>query len=125
MYWDDAELVVASGDLAATAQASYPTLTPVPASQLWTPTPVSVALGQNLLIDGGFEGKLYIPCSLREGIPWHQIPCDQVDFSAKLPNKKSVYIRWDTVQVPLGWKGVVADAQQQPRLVGLLQQSPG
>ncbi len=65
---------------------------------------MSVALGQNLLIDGGFEGQLYIPCSLREGIPWHQIPCDQVDFSAKLPNKKSVYIRWDTVQVPIGWK---------------------
>jgi len=105
VYWDDAELVALSGDLAATAQAVYPTPTPVPASLLWTPTPVSVALGQNLLIDSGFEGKLYIPCSLRQETPWHHIPCDQVDFSAKLPNGKSVYVMWNTVQVPVGWKG--------------------
>ncbi|MBI5566098.1 MAG: LysM peptidoglycan-binding domain-containing protein [Chloroflexi bacterium] len=104
VYWDDAELLALSGDLAATAQARYPTLTPIPASQLWTPTPISVALGQNLLVDGGFEGRLYIPCSLRQGFPWRHIPCDQVDFSAKLPNGKSVYVMWNTVQVPLGWK---------------------
>jgi len=105
VYWDDAELIALSGDLAATAQARYPTLTPVPASQLWTPTPISVALGQNLLVDGGFEGKLYIPCSLREGFPWHQIPCDQMDWDAKLPNGRSMYVMWNTVQVPIGWKG--------------------
>lgn len=104
VYWDDAELLALTGDLAATAQARYPTLTPIPASQLWTPTPVSVALGQNLLTDGGFEGKLYIPCSLREGFQWHQIPCDQMDWDAKLPNGKSMYVMWNTVQVPIGWK---------------------
>ena len=106
VYWDDAELLALTGDLAATAQARYPTLTPVPASLSWTPTPVSVALGQNLLIDGGFEGKLYIPCSRRESFQWRQIDCDDmsIDWEAKLPNGKSMYVRWDTVQVPIGWK---------------------
>lgn len=107
VYWDDAELIALSGDLAATAQARYPTLTPVPASQLWTPTPVSVALGQNLLIDGGFEGRLYIPCSSREGFPWRHIDCDDmsIDWDAKMANGKDLYVRWNTVQVPVGWKG--------------------
>lgn len=106
VYWDDAELLALTGDLAATAQARYPTLTPIPAAQLWTPTPISVALGQNLLIDGGFEGKLYMPCSLRESFQWRHIDCDDmsIDWETKLPNGKSKYVMWNTVQVPIGWK---------------------
>jgi hypothetical protein len=106
VYWDDAELLALTGDLAATAQAHYPTLTPIPAAQLWTPTPISVALGQNLLIDGGFEGKLYIPCSLRESFQWRHVDCDDmsINWDAKLPNGRSMYVMWNTVQVPIGWK---------------------
>lgn len=105
VYWDDAELVALSGELAATAQAIYPTPTSIPASQLWTPTPVSVSIGQNLLIDGGFEGKLYIPCSKAQDVPWHHISCEGLDFEERLPNGKRANIMWNTVQVPIGWKG--------------------
>ena len=104
VYWDDAELIALSGDLQATAQASYPTLTPAPIELSYTPTPVSVALGQNLLMDGGFEGKLYIPCSRYDDVPWHQIPCEGLDLKSRLPNGRRVNIMWNTVQVPLGWR---------------------
>ncbi len=101
VYWDDTSLEVLSGDLAATAQATYPTPTPEPV--VIPPTPISVALGQNLLQDGGFEGPLYIPCSKADDLPWHQISCDGLDFH-KVDGQRQ-YIRWDTVQVPIGWKG--------------------
>ena len=101
VYWDDASLQVLSGALAATAEATYPTPTSVPVTV--EPTPISVALGQNLLQDGGFEGSLYIPCSRANDVPWNQISCDGLDFSRV--NGQRQYIRWDTVQVPLGWKG--------------------
>jgi LysM repeat protein len=100
VYWDDAALNVVSGDLAATAQASYPTPTPTPV--IYTPTPVSVAVGTNLLTNGGFEGQLYIPCSRADDLPWHHIACEGLDLKQKV-NGKKVYVRWDTVQVPVGW----------------------
>jgi LysM repeat protein len=104
VYWDDVALEVLSGDLAATAQATYPTATPLPAAPP-PPTPISVALGQNLLTDGGFEGKLYIPCSRFDTVPWQQISCDGLDFEQRDPaTHQRVYIMWNTVQVPLGWK---------------------
>jgi LysM repeat protein len=103
VYWDDASLNVLSGDLAATAQASYPTATPVPI--VLTPTPVSVALGANLLSDGGFEGKLYIPCSTITTVPWRHISCDGLDFDLKDEKGKRIYVIWNTVQVPIGWTG--------------------
>lgn len=103
VYWDDAELIALSGDLQATAQASYPTPTPLPFVP--TPTPVSVALGQNLLTDGGFEGPLYIPCSLNDLIPWRHISCDGLDLDERLPDGRRKYRMWNTVQVPIGWKG--------------------
>jgi len=102
VYWDDVALEVLSGDLAATAQATYPTATPLPAAPL-PPTPVSVALGQNLLFDGGFEGRLYIPCSRYDTVPWQHISCEGLDFKEKI-NGQRVNIMWNTVQVPLGWK---------------------
>jgi LysM repeat protein len=105
VYWDDAELVALSGDLQATAQAHYPTATPAPIVINYTPTPVSVALGQNLLVDGGFEGNLYISCSKYDDVPWHQISCDGLDFDLRLKDGTRIYRRWDTVQVPIGWKG--------------------
>jgi LysM repeat protein len=101
-YWDDVSLEALSGDLAATAQASYPTATPLPATPL-PPTPISVALGTNLLTDGGFEGPLYIPCTRADDFPWNHISCDGLDLR-KVDGKRQ-YIRWDTVQVPVGWKG--------------------
>ena len=101
VYWDDASLVVLSGDLAATAQATYPTATPEPI--IYTPTPVSVALGTNLLIDGGFEGKLYIPCSKASDLPWRHISCENFDWDLRDANGQRVYIMWNTVQVPIGW----------------------
>ena len=105
VYWDDVVLEALSGDLAATAEATYPTATPLPATAA-PPTPMSVALGQNLLIDGGFEGKLYIPCSRFDTVPWQHIPCDGLDFEQRDPvTKQRVNIMWNTVQVPLGWKG--------------------
>ncbi len=104
VYWDDVALESLSGDLAATAQAFYPTATPLPATAL-PPTPVSVALGQNLLTDGGFEGKLYIPCSRFDTVPWQQISCDGLDFNVRDPvTNQRIYIMWNTVQVPMGWK---------------------
>jgi LysM repeat protein len=104
VYWDDVDLEALSGDLAATAEASYPTATPLPATPL-PPTPVSVALGQNLLTDGGFEGKLYIPCSRFDTVPWQHISCDGLDFKQRDPvTKRHVYIMWNTVQVPVGWE---------------------
>jgi LPXTG-motif cell wall-anchored protein len=103
VYWDDASLNVLSGDLAATAQASYPTATPAPI--VYTPTPVSVALGANLLADGDFEGKLYIPCSNSNDVPWHHISCNGLDFDLRDEKDKRVYVIWNTVQVPIGWKG--------------------
>ncbi len=105
VYWDDAELIALSGNLQATAQAAYPTLTPEPIISINTPTPMSVALGQNVLMDGGFEGTLYIPCSRYDDVPWHQIPCEGLDLFEKLPNGRRVNTMWNTVQVPLGWKG--------------------
>jgi LysM repeat protein len=100
-YWDDISLEVLSGELAATAQATYPTATPAPAAVV--PTPVSVALGQNLLVDGGFEGRLYIPCSRYDTVPWQHISCDGLDFQEKI-NGQRVNLMWNTVQVPIGWK---------------------
>ena len=105
VYWDDVVFESLSGNLAATAQATYPTATPLPAAAA-PPTPVSVALGQNLLIDGGFEGKLYIPCSRFDTVPWQHISCDGLDFEERDPvTKQRVNIMWNTVQVPVGWKG--------------------
>jgi LysM repeat protein len=101
VYWDDLVLEVLSGNLAATAQATYPTATPQPVAVV--PTPVSVALGQNLLTDGGFEGRLYIACSRADDLPWNHISCEGLDLR-KVDGKRQ-YIRWDTVQVPIGWKG--------------------
>jgi LysM repeat protein len=101
VYWDDVALESLSGDLAATAQAAYPTATPLPATPL-PPTPVSVALGQNLLTDGNFEGQLYIPCTRVDDLPWNHISCEGLDLR-KVDGKRQ-YIRWDTVQVPIGWK---------------------
>jgi LysM repeat protein len=104
VYWDDVALEVLSGESAATAQATYPTATPLPATPL-PATPISVALGQNLLTDGGFEGKLYIPCSRFDTVPWQHISCEGLDFSERDPaTNQRVNIRWNTVQVPLGWK---------------------
>jgi LysM repeat protein len=102
VYWDDASLNVLSGELAATAQASYPTATSAPI--VYTPTPVSVALGANLLYDGDFEGRLYIPCSNSSDVPWHHISCDGLDLDLKDDKGRRIYLMWDTVQVPLGWK---------------------
>lgn len=99
-YWDDASLNVLNGDLAATAQASYPTATPVPI--VYTPTPVSVEVGTNLLSDGGFEGKLYIPCSAADDLPWHHLSCEGLNVYDKV-NGKREFIMWNTVQVPIGW----------------------
>ncbi len=105
VYWDDVVLESLSGDLAATAEASYPTATPLPATPL-PPTPISVALGQNLLTDGGFEGKLYIPCSRFDTVPWQHISCDGLDFDQRDPvTNQHINIMWNTVQVPVGWKG--------------------
>ncbi len=105
VYWDDVVLEGLSGNLAATAQATYPTATPPPAAPA-PPTAVSVALGQNLLIDGGFEGRLYIPCSRFDTVPWQQIPCAGLDFEERDPaTHQRVNIMWNTVQVPMGWKG--------------------
>jgi LysM repeat protein len=101
VYWDDVALEALSGNAAATAQASYPTATPLPATAL-PPTPISVALGQNLLTNGGFEGQLYIPCSRANDVPWNHISCEGLDLR-KVDGKRE-YIRWDTVQVPIGWK---------------------
>jgi LysM repeat protein len=104
VYWDDVALEVLSGDPAATAQATYPTATPLPATLL-PPTPISVALGQNLLIDGSFEGKLFIPCSRFDTAPWQHISCDGLDLEVRDPaTKQRMYIMWNTVQVPAGWK---------------------
>jgi LysM repeat protein len=70
------------------------------------PTPVSVTLGQNLLTDGGFEGGLYIPCSRFNTFPWQHISCDGLDFDERDPaTRQRVNIMWNTVQVPIGWKG--------------------
>ncbi len=105
VYWDDVSLEELNGDMAATAQATYPTATPPPAAPP-TPTPISVALGQNLLVDGGFEGRLYIPCSRFDTVPWQQIPCAGLDFDQRDPvTNQRVNIMWNTVQVPIGWKG--------------------
>jgi LysM repeat protein len=101
VYWDDAALNVLDGDLAATAQASYPTATSAPI--VYTPTPVSVQVGTNLLTDGGFEGKLYIPCSTITDVPWHHISCDGLDLDIKDDKGRRIYVMWDTVQVPIGW----------------------
>ncbi|HSD85725.1 MAG TPA: hypothetical protein VLG46_17815, partial [Anaerolineae bacterium] len=101
VYWDDVALEVLSGNLAATAQATYPTATPPPVAVV--PTQVSVALGQNMLTDGGFEGPLYIACTRADDLPWNHISCDGLDLR-KVDGKRE-YIRWDTVQVPIGWKG--------------------
>jgi hypothetical protein len=79
VYWDDVTLESLSGDLAATAQATYPTATPPPAAPA-PPTPVSVTLGQNLLSDGGFEGQLYIPCSRYDTVPWQHISCEGLNW---------------------------------------------
>lgn len=102
VYWDDAELIALSGEAQATAQASYPTPTPLPFVP--TATPISVALGQNLLTDPGFEGRLYIPCSLNDLTPWRHISCEGLDLDERLPDGRRKYRMWDTVQVPLGWK---------------------
>jgi LysM repeat protein len=105
VYWDDVALEALSGDPAATAQASYPTATPLPATPL-PPTPVSVALGTNLLTDGSFEGKLYIPCSRFDTVPWQHISCAGLDFDVRDPaTNQRVNLMWNTVQVPIGWKG--------------------
>jgi LysM repeat protein len=100
-YWDDVSLEILSGDLAATAEATYPTATPAPVAVV--PTAVSVALGQNILVDGSFEGPLYIPCTRADAQPWEHISCEGLDLR-KVEGKRE-YIRWDTVQVPVGWKG--------------------
>jgi LysM repeat protein len=104
VYWDDVTLEVLRGESAATAQATYPTATPAPVAVV--PTPVSVALGQNLLTDGGFEGRLYIPCSRFDTVPWQHIPCEGLDLEERDPvTRQRVNIMWNTVQVPIGWKG--------------------
>jgi LysM repeat protein len=104
VYWDDVALEALSGDLAATAQAVYPTATPLPVTVV--PTPVSVTLGQNVLTDGGFEGRLYIPCSRFDTVPWQQISCEGLNFEERDPvTHERVNIMWNTVQVPIGWKG--------------------
>ena len=105
VYWDDAALNVLSGDLAATAQASYPTATPAPIMVAVTPTPVRISLGANLLTDGDFEGQLYIPCSNASDVPWHHISCDGLDLQMKDDKGKPFYLMWNTVQVPIGWTG--------------------
>ena len=87
-YWDDVTLEVLSGELAATAQATYPTATPAPVAIV--PTPVSVALGQNVLSDGGFEGPLYIPCTRANDLPWHHISCEGLDLR-KVDGQARVY----------------------------------
>lgn len=103
VYWDDVVLEALSGDPAATAQATYPTATPLPAAPP-PPTPVSVALGQNLLVDGSFEGKLYIPCSRYDTVPWQHISCEGLNYKERIDGQR-VYLMWNTVQVPVGWKG--------------------
>jgi LysM repeat protein len=104
VYWDDVSLEVLSGNLAATAQATYPTATPLPV--VIPPTAISVALGQNLLVDGSFEGKLYIPCSRYDTFPWLHISCEGLDFEERVPDSRQrVNLMWNTVMVPLGWKG--------------------
>ena len=90
-----------SGALAATAEAHYPTATPTPV--IYTPTPVSLPLGTNLLTDGGFEGRLYIPCSKYNDLPWHHISCEGLDLKTKDAKGHRINIMWDTVQVPIGW----------------------
>ncbi len=100
-YWDDVSLEILSGELAATAQATYPTATPAPVAVV--PTAVSVVLGQNMLVDGSFEGPLYIPCTRADAPVWEHISCDGLNLN-KVDGKRE-YIRWDTVQVPVGWKG--------------------
>ena len=103
VYWDDVSLEVLSGDLAATAQATYPTATPVPV--VVPPTPISVPLGQNLLTDGSFEGPLYIPCSRYDTVPWQHIPCAGLNFEERVPNSRQrVNLMWNTVMVPQAWK---------------------
>jgi len=105
VYWDDVVLESLSGELAATAQAAYPTATPLPAAPP-PPTAVSVVLGQNLLADGGFEGRLYIPCSRFDTVPWQHISCEGLNYDERDPvTRQRVNIMWNTVQVPLGWKG--------------------
>jgi len=95
VYWDDAELVTLKGDAAATAQASYPTATPTPI--IFTPTPVTVPLGQDLLKNPGFEGKWFNPCSWKGDLPWNHIPCT--------PWYDELMIRWNTAYTPEGWTG--------------------
>ena len=95
VYWDDAELVSLTGDAAATAQAAYPTPTPAPI--IPTATPVTVALGQNLLQNPGFEGAWFNPCSWKADLPWNHIPCQ--------PWYPELMRRWDTVYTPEGWVG--------------------
>jgi len=93
VYWDDAELVSLSGDAAATAQAFYPTPTPTPI--IFTPTPVTVPLGENLLKNPGFEGSWFNPCSWKGDLPWNHIPCT--------PWYKELMVRWNTVYTPQDW----------------------
>ena len=95
VYWDDAELVRLSGDAAATAQAHYPTATPMPV--IYTPTPVTVPIGQNLLKNPGFEGKWFNPCSWKGDLPWNHISCT--------PWYRELMVRWDTVYTPESWTG--------------------
>jgi len=95
VYWDDAELVSLSGSAAATAQASYPTPTPLPI--IPTATPVTLAAGQNLLVNPGFEGSWFNPCSWKGDLPWNHISCT--------PWYKELMTRWDTVYTPEGWTG--------------------
>ncbi|HJW82806.1 MAG TPA: hypothetical protein VJ754_00745, partial [Anaerolineae bacterium] len=95
VFWDDAELVALTGDAAATAQAHYPTPTPTPI--VYTPTPETVALGQNLLQNPGFEGRFYTPCTWKaDPIPWNHIPCDPW-------YGKEIMTRWNTVLTPESW----------------------
>jgi LysM repeat protein len=104
VYWDDVTLEALSGELAATAQATYPTATPLPAAPA-PPTPISLALGQNLLTDGSFEGRLYIPCSRFDTVPWQHISCDGLDFEERdQATRQRINVMWNTVQVPVGWK---------------------
>ena len=93
VFWDDAELVSLSGDAAATAQANYPTPTPLPI--IPTATPMTIATGQNLLQNPGFEGSWYTPCSWKGDLPWNHIPCE--------PWYEKIMLRWNTVQTPQGW----------------------
>jgi hypothetical protein len=96
--------------MAAIMQATYPTPTPAPVTV--EPTPVSVALGQNLLRDGSFEGPLYIPCTKAGDWPWNHLSCEGLDLR-KVDGKRQ-YIRWDTVQVPIGWKaGLVPNSNHR------------